>query len=357
MGQREQDGYVQEYMRWANAGALGLLWLTPVLVALYVYAFRARRRALETLAFQEALPGLVSRREWRRRRLRAGLTVAGLVLLVVAVARPQVGAKMAKVKRKGVDVIVAIDTSESMLARDVAPSRLVAAKDALRGLLGRVQGDRVGIVAFAGDAFVYCPLTVDYGAAAMFLDSLDTDVIGQPGTAIARAIECASEAFEAAEHKYKQLVIMTDGEDHEGGELAAAKRAVEDGVQIHVIGVGGLEGEPIPIEDEAGKVSGHKRDRNGEIVLSELHEQPLKKIAEAGGGVYMRASATGVNVDRIYAQIEAPEGQVVGTYTFTEYRERYQWPLGLAIILLAAQAIMGDSRGQMTVGRGQNGRQ
>ncbi len=330
-------------MRWANPDALALLWLTPALVAVYVYAFRARRRALETLAFADALPGLVSRREWRQRRLRAGLMVAGLVLLVIAVARPQVGAKMTKVKRKGVDVIVAIDTSESMLARDVAPNRLEAAKDAVRGLLGRLRGDRVGIVAFAGDAFVYCPLTVDYGAAAMFLDSLDTQVIGLQGTAIAKAITCADDAFKAAEHKYKQLVIMTDGEDHEGGELAAAKRAAEDGVQIHVIGVGGLEGEPIPIEDEAGKVTGHKRDRNGDIVLSRLHEQALKKIAEAGGGVYMRASATGVNVDRIYAQIEAPEGQVVGTYRFTEYQERYQWPLGLALILLAAQILIGDN--------------
>ena len=335
---------MHEYVRWANPGALKLLWLAPLAILLYAHAFRARRRALETLATAEALPALVGRGEWRRRRLRAGLMTAALALVVVALARPQLGAQMAKVQRKGVDLIIAIDTSESMLARDVAPSRLEAAKEAVRGLLGRLRGDRIGIVAFAGDAFVYCPLTVDYEAVAMFVGSLDTHVIGQPGTAIAKAIGTAGEAFGAAEHKYKQLVIMTDGEDHEGGALAAARTAAEEGVQIHVVGVGGLQSEPIPLLDAAGKVSAHKRDRSGEVVLTRLHEEPLKQIAAAGKGVYIRASATGVNVERIYDQIEAMEGRVVGTYQFTEYQERYQWPLGLAIMLLAVQAVVGDRR-------------
>jgi len=339
---------MQEYIRWANPAALKLLWLTPLLALLYVRAFRARARALAALATPEALQGLVSRRVARRRLLRAALMVMGLMLLVAAAARPQVGAQLAKVERKGVDVVVAIDTSASMLARDVQPDRIGVARSAVKALISRMHGDRIGIVTFAADAFVYCPLTIDYGAALMFLDSLEPQVTGQAGTSLASAIDASLGALEGAEHKHQQVVLISDGEDHEGGAAEAAKRAAEAGVKVHVIGVGETEGEPIPELDATGHVVGHKREAGGQIVLSRLDEEPLKQIASATGGTYVRASGSSVNIDAIFSQIEGAEARTLGTYQFTEYQERFQWPLLLAIVLIAIHAVLPDVRAHET---------
>lgn len=335
---------MQDYLRWANPGVLKLLWLVPLVVALYVHAARARRRAMERIASPAALDRIAAARIRRRRRLRSALMTAALALLVVAAARPQLGTKMERVERSGVDVIFAVDTSESMLARDVKPDRLSAAKETVSALIARMQGDRVGIVAFAGDAFLYCPLTIDYGAAQMFLEAMDTHVIGDPGTALADAIRVARDGFHAAEHKYHHLVILTDGEDHEGGAVAAAREAAEQGLTIHVVGVGGTEGEPIPVIGPDGRVTGHKRTPDGSVVVTQLDEETLRKLAEAGGGVYASSSGGGIPVDRLLAALQRDEGRLVGTWQFEEYQERYQLPLGVAIVLIAVYAVMPDER-------------
>lgn len=335
---------MQDYLRWANPDMLRLLWLTPLVVLLYVYAAQARRRALERMATPAALDRIAAARIRRRRRLRETLMTAALVLLVVAAARPQFGTKMERVDRAGVDVMFAVDTSQSMLARDVRPDRLSTVKEICSALIARMQGDRVGIVAFAGDAFLYCPLTIDYGAAQMFLEAMDTQVIGDPGTALADAINVARDGFEAAEHKYHHLVILTDGEDHQGGAVDAAKQAAKDGLTVHVVGVGGTEGEPIPVLAPDGSVTGHKRDESGDVVVTRLDEDTLRKVAEAGGGIYVAASGGAIPVDRILGALRAEEGRVVGTWQFEEYRERYQIPLALAIVLVAAYAIIPDGR-------------
>jgi len=337
---------MQDYLRWANPGMLRLLWLLPLVVALYVYAARARHRAMQRMATSAARDRIAAARIGRRRRIRTVLMTLALALLSVAAARPQFGTKMERVERSGVDVIFAVDTSQSMLARDVKPDRLGAAKDTVSALIARMQGDRVGIVAFAGDAFLYCPLTIDYGAAQMFLDAMDTQVIGDPGTALADAINVALDGFEAAEHKYHHLVILTDGEDHRGGAVKAAEEARKQGLTIHVVGVGSTEGEPIPIVAPDGTVTGHKRDQSGNVVVTRLDEDTLKKIAEAGGGVYVSASGGGIPVDRLLAALQSEEGRVVGTWQFKDYKERYQIPLALAIVLIAAFAIIPDERRQ-----------
>ncbi|MGC9317447.1 MAG: VWA domain-containing protein [Armatimonadota bacterium] len=339
-------GAMQQYVRWAHPELLKLLWLTPLVVALYVHAARARWRAMRRMATPLALDRIAGARVRRRRRIRAALMTGALVMVVLAAARPQFGTQMTRVQRRGADVVFAIDTSQSMLARDIAPDRLGAAKDAVRAVVSRMRGDRVGIVAFAGAAFQYCPLTIDYGATQMFLDALDTKVIGDPGTALADAIREAADALEAAEHHYRHLVILTDGEDHEGGATQAAREAASKGITIHVVGVGSTEGEPVPILDAEGNVTGHKRGPDGEVVVSRLDEQTLREVAEAGNGSYVRASDGGIPVDRIYSELSRREGRIVGTYQFTEYAERYQLPLGVAIVLVAAQAMLGDVRGR-----------
>lgn len=335
---------MHQYLHWGNPDALRLLALTPLLVGVLWYAARARRRALEAIASPLALSRIVAARIARRRRTRAVLTTTALVLLVIAAARPQLGAKMERVQRQGIDVIFAVDTSQSMLARDVPPDRLSAARNAVSAVIGRMDGDRVGIVAFAGDAFLYCPLTIDYGAALMFLDALDTSVVSDPGTGLAAAIDTASQGFEAAEHSYRHLVILSDGEDHQGGAVEAARRARDRGLTIHVVGVGGTAGEPIPVLDPEGRVTGHKRDQRGEVILSRMNEQMLRDVAKAGGGVFVAASSGAIPVERIATELERQEGRMVGTYHFTEYQERFQVPLGLAIVLLTVAALLGDVR-------------
>jgi Ca-activated chloride channel family protein len=335
---------MQDYLRWANPDMLKLLWLLPLVAALYVHAARARHRAMQRMASEAARERIAAKRIRRRRRIRAVLMTLGLGLLVVAAARPQFGTKMERVERAGVDVVFAVDTSESMLARDVKPDRLATAKETVSALIARMQGDRVGIVAFAGDAFLYCPLTIDYGAAQMFLDALDTQVIGDPGTALADAIRAARNGFEAAEHKYHHLVILTDGEDHRGGAVAAAEDAAAEGLKVHVVGVGGTAGEPIPVIGPDGSVTGHKRDEGGDVVVTKLEEETLEEIAEAGGGVYVSASGGGIPVDRLLGALQAEEGRVVGTWQFEEYRERYQLPLAIALLLIGAAAIIPDER-------------
>ncbi|MGI5817019.1 MAG: VWA domain-containing protein [Armatimonadota bacterium] len=339
---------MHEYIRWANPGMLTLLWLVPLVVGLHVYAARARRAALLRLASPLAQSRIVAARIRRRRRLRATLMTVAIALLVVAAARPQFGTKMERVERSGVDVIFAVDTSRSMLARDVSPDRLSAAKETVGALLARMQGDRVGIVAFAGDAFLYCPLTTDYGAVQMFLDAMDTEVVGSPGTALAAAIEAALDGFEAAEHKYHHLVILTDGEDHRGGALRAAREVAGQGLTVHVIGVGGADGEPIPILGPDGGVVGHRRDESGAVVVTRLEEETLVEIAKAGGGVYVAVSGGGIPVDRLLGALQREEGRVVGTWQFEEYTERYQIPLAFAIVLIAACAIIPDERRRKT---------
>ena len=210
-------------------------------------------------------------------------------------------------------MIFAVDTSQSMMARDVAPDRLTAAKKAVSALIARMDGDRVGLVAFAGDAFLYCPLTIDYGAAQMFLDAMDTSVVGDPGTGIAAAIEVASEGFAAAEHTYRHLVILSDGEDHEGGAIEAARKAHATGLTVHVVGVGGSAGEPIPVLDAEGRITGHKRDARGEVILSRMNEKVLREVAEAGGGVYVSTSG---GPSRWNASSPKP-GRLLGAYQFT----------------------------------------
>lgn len=333
---------MQQYLRWANPEMLNLLWLVPLMAALYVYAARARLRTLRQIASASALDRLAPATIRRRRRLRAALMTGALALLVIAAARPQFGTSLERVERRGVDVIFAVDTSKSMLARDVSPDRLTAAREIISGMVGRMRGDRVGIVAFAGDAFLYCPLTTDYGALRMFLDALDTNVVGTPGTAIAPAIEVALSGFEAAEHTHHHLIIITDGEDHGGGAVEATGRAVEQGLTIHVVAIGEPEGAPIPEIGLDGTVTGHRTGPDGEIVLSRPNRELARELATVGGGTYASVSGAGIPVEPLFSAVQRDEGRLVGTYQFQHYEERYQIPLGVAMLLIAVAAVIGD---------------
>jgi len=241
-------------------------------------------------------------------------------------------------------VIVAVDTSLSMLAEDVKPNRMAQARAAVGSFMDLLRGDRVGLVAFAGISYVACPLTLDYTAARMFVDVLDIDLIPVQGTAIADAIRTAIATFRPGERRYKVLVLITDGEDHEGDVAAAAGAAAAEGITIYTVGVGSPGGEPIPLRNARGEIIGYKEDREHRKVTSRLGESDLEAVAQATGGRYFRSTPEGLELHRVYEEISRMDQRTLSGRTMTAYEERYQLPLGAAILLLLIEAALGERR-------------
>lgn len=321
-------------MQFASLQYLVLLWIVPALAFFLAWSFKKKDRALESFCglglLDKLAPGLSRKRE----KAKAALSLAALVFLIVALLRPQWGFHWEDVKRKGVDVIIALDLSESMLAEDIEPNRLERAKRKIQDLLNMMEGDRVGLVAFAGVSFLECPLTLDYGAAKMFLDYLDVDLLPVQGTAIGAAIRTSVEAFGQYGGKSRALILITDGEDLEGDPLGAAKQAQEAGVKIFAIGVGKEGGAPIPNRGEGG---GFKKDGQGNLVISKLDEDTLRKIANETGGLYVRSVTGDMDLEKIYKEnIRGKMKQEeLESARRKSWEERYQIfaLLGLALIL------------------------
>ncbi|MCB1057519.1 MAG: VWA domain-containing protein [Acidobacteria bacterium] len=325
--------------------SLWLLWLVPLLLVFFVYAFRTKTRLLERFASPEMLRRLTAGFSRSRQYLKAALVLLGVLACVVALAEPRFGFTWEEVKRQGVDIVVALDVSDSMLVEDAESggklSRLERARREITDLLRLLEGDRIGLVAFAGTAFVECPLTLDYGAAELFLGAIDTDLIPVKGTDLAGAIRTSLAAFEGASNASQAIILITDGEDHSGEALKAAEEAKAKGVRIFTIGIGRDEGAPIP--DPNG---GFRRDRRGEIVLSKLDEPTLQKIALETGGSYVRSVTGDVDLEQIYtAGIKATlQDQELGSKRRQRWEERFQWPLAVALLALMLEPLISERR-------------
>ncbi|MDY7095727.1 MAG: VWA domain-containing protein [Acidobacteriota bacterium] len=325
--------------------SLWLLWLIPLLLLFFIYSFRTRTRLLRRFATPQMLRRLTAGVSRPRQYLKAALVLLGLLACVVALAKPRYGFTWEEVQRKGVDIVVALDVSDSMLVEDVEAggglSRLERAKREIADLLDLLEGDRIGLVAFAGTAFVECPLTLDYGAAELFLDNLDTDLIPIKGTDLASALSTSLEAFEGASNSSRAIILITDGEDHSGAALRAAEEAQTQGVRVFTIGIGRDEGAPIPAPG-----GGFRRDRRGEIVLSRLDEPTLQKIALDTGGSYVRSVTGDVDLEKIYSQgIKATlEDQELGSRRRQRWEERFQWALALALLSLMLEPLISERR-------------
>jgi Ca-activated chloride channel family protein len=303
-----------------------------------------QRKRLEKFVSRALRPQLTEDYSRKKAVLRSFLLVGFYLFGILSLARPQWGAKMETVRRHGVDIVVALDTSYSMNAEDVAPSRLEKGKNEIRSLIEKLKGDRIGVVSFAGTAVVHCPLTLDYGAAKLFLDVINTEIIPEPGTALATAIETATSAFSAKERKYKVLIIFTDGEDLEGEVEAAVKKAKEAGVIIYTIGVGTSEGTPIPVRDEKGDIVEYRKDERGQVVVSRLDEASLARIALETGGRYYISSTAEVELDAIYDEVSKLEKKELESRFFQNYEDRFQYPLAMAILCLVIETWIGDRR-------------
>jgi Ca-activated chloride channel homolog len=323
-----------------------MLWRAPLYLWLLVPAVLAvgalvlvqlRRRAALLRAFADAplVPRLAPDADGRRSRRRALVRVAVLVLIAIALAGPKWGFHWQEVHREGIDLIIALDTSRSMLATDVKPNRLERAKYAIMDLLPLLQGDRIGLVAFAGTAFLECPLTLDYAAFERSLRSIDVGIIPRGGTAIARALDASLDAFDARQGKYEAVILITDGENTEGDVKEAAQRAAELGVKVFAVGIGTPEGDLLPLKD------GFVKDRRGQVVKSRLNEDTLKDVALTTGGAYIHGLGPSLGLDQVFRDhIATMERREVASTLERRYEERFQIPLALALLLLIVEALM-----------------
>lgn len=331
-------------MHWGSPVYLNFLLLIPALAIFFIFADINRRKKIEKFGDAVIVERLFASRSIVKIRVRRILMVIALGFLILTLARPQIGARLTMTKRYGVDIMIAIDTSLSMLAEDIKPNRMEKAKMEISSLIDKLKGDRVGILTFAGDSFIQCPLTLDYSAAKMFLSVIEPGMIPRPGTAIGDAIKTAAKSFTKKERKHKVLILITDGEDHDTNPVEAAGEAKKEGVMIYTIGIGTKKGEPIPMIDESGKVNGYKKDKSGEVVMTKLDEGTLQKIAFITDGEYYHATAGGFELDSIYDEIGRMEKKELSSRLFTQYEDRFQYFLGIAFILLCIEFIIGDRK-------------
>jgi Ca-activated chloride channel family protein len=334
----------EKMFRFASPEWLPGLFLVPVLLLVFWAGRMRRRRLLDRFGDSALVQRLTDSVSLAARRWKASLILLAIGLLVLAAARPQFGTRVETVRRRGQDVMVAVDLSRSMLAQDVTPSRLDRARLAVLRLIRALDGDRIGLVAFAGDAFVQSPLTVDYAAAALFLNAMDPEMMPVPGTDLGEALRMSLDALEQAGREDRLIVVVTDGEDHEGQVEAQTQRAAERGVRIHAVGIGSAEGVPIPESLGSGGSVSFKRDEAGNVVTTRLEEGILRGMAETTGGRYVRVTPGSTAFEDLMDEIAGGEGEELEAREITQFEEQYQLFLGVAIALLLAETLVPDRR-------------
>ena len=315
---------------------LYLLLLLPFLAAFYLYSNYRRRKAIRKFGDPVLMAQLMPDVSKYRPDVKFWLIFAAIGLFSVLLARPQFGSKQETVKRKGVEVIIALDISNSMLAQDVQPSRLEKAKRLVSRLVDELDNDKVGMIVFAGDAFTQLPITSDYISAKMFLESINPSLISKQGTAIGAAINLAIRSFTPQEGVGRAVIVITDGENHEGGAVEAAKAAAEKGIQVSVLGVGMPDGAPIPVEG----TNDFRRDRDGNVVVTRLNEQMCQEIAQAGDGIYVRVDNSNAAQKVIAQEINKMAKADVETQVYTEFNEQFQAVAWIILLLLLAEMLI-----------------
>jgi Ca-activated chloride channel family protein len=332
-------------MNFANQNYLPFIYAASAAIVIFYIAVLLRRRSLmERFSAKDLIRSIAPGASTPRRVFRISMVAVAFILCMLALARPQWGFIWEETKKTGVDILIAIDVSKSMLATDVKPDRLERSKFAVKDLIKKLNGDRIGLVAFAGTAFLQCPLTIDYNGFLLSLDDLTTASIPRPGTSITSAIREAMDVFKGPEKKYKVMVIITDGEDFEGDALKAAKQAAEMGIRIYCVGVGTQEGELIPAVGADGE-RGYLGDRSGQAVKTRLNEDILQKIALSTGGSYVKATQAEFGLVLLYDKsISKLEKKDIDAKMRRHYQDRFQYFLALALILLFLEPLVPDRK-------------
>lgn len=314
--------------RFENPAFLYLLIIIPVFILIRLLGIRKRKRKLKKFGDIELVKQLMPDVSYSRRALKFWLMMAALALIIVMLARPQMGTKISQEKRSGIEVIISLDISNSMRAEDVVPSRLDKSKMLIENMVDNFTNDKVGLVVFAGDAFIQLPITSDYVSAKMFLQNVDPSLIATQGTDLAGAIDLSSKSFTQQDKVGRAILIITDGEDHEGGVIEAAKKARKNGIRVFVLGVGSPKGSPVP--DGNG---GYMKDNTGQEVMSALNEDMCKQIAEAGGGAYIHVDNTSLAQRQLNDELTRLQKGDLSSVIYSEYDEQFQ-AVGILVLLL-----------------------
>lgn len=321
-----------------------LLGIIPILVLLFLLVQVWKKSKQNEFAHTPMLKKLVPEKSKFKGTLKLIVFLFGIAFLVLALVNPKIGTKLETVKREGVDIVFAVDVSKSMLAEDIAPNRLEKSKRLVSEIINQLASDRIGIIAYAGQAFPQLPITTDYGAAKMFLQSMNTDMLSSQGTAINSAIDLAATYYNDAEQTNRVLFIISDGEDHsEGNTIEALEKAVNQGIKIYTIGVGKAKGAPIPIKRN-GVVESLKKNQDGEVVISRLNEPVLNEIAQLAGGSYINGGNTEDAVNYIKEELEKMDKKEFEAKQFAEYKDQFQWFLGIAAIFLFLDIFLLDRK-------------
>jgi len=319
-----------------------LFFAVVIILFFIIVGIRRRIRFQQLLGEKSVIEKITKNISPTKRFWKHFLLIMATVFLVIAIARPQMGVEKVHVKRKGVNVFVLLDTSMSMAAQDIKPDRLTRAKMWVSSLIDNLSQDRIGIIAFAGKPFLQCPLTTDYSACKMLLDILDEGTIPVQGTAIAKAIELAMSSFPEKKGFFKVIILLTDGEDHEGNVMEVAEKAAKEGIKIITVGIGTTNGEPVPVRDESGNVSGYKKNKKGKVVMSKLDSEILQTIAQKTGGGFFTASSSYFQMNKVISILNKMQKEEFGEEWLERYEERYEYPLLLAIVLLLTELLLTD---------------
>jgi len=322
--------------RFENPTYLFLLIALPVLIVVFIGSNLRRKRHLKAYGDPDLLKNMMPEVSSVRYKLKFWLTFAALFFLILVAARPQFGTKMETIKRQGIETVIALDISNSMLAQDVAPSRLEKSKKIIAKLVDEMQDDKIGLIVFAGEAFIQLPITSDFISAKMFLETIQPDLITTQGTDIRAAINMATRSFTPRQDVGRAIIIITDGENHEGGAEEAAKAAAEKGMMVYVLGVGSPEGAPIP----GDRANEYRKDKEGNVIVTRLNEQMCQEIAKAGSGAYIRVDNTNAAQKLLQKEIDKLAKADLETTVYSDFDEQFQVLAWIALVLLALEMLV-----------------
>ena len=331
-----------EMFRFENTEYLWGLLLIPLLTFIFIWSRIARKKALRRFGNLEILKQLMPFSSKGRPVFKFIILMLALAFFITGIARPQFGSKLKKVKREGVELIIALDVSNSMMAEDIQPNRLERAKRAISRLIDRLKDDKIGLIVFAGEAYTQLPITSDYNSAKLFLNSINTQIVPRQGTAIGAAISLATKSFTPNGQANKAIIVITDGENHEDDAITAAKDAVDKGIVVHTIGMGLPEGSPIPVLRNGQK--DYLKDRDGKVVVTKLDEKMLEQVASAGNGIYVRANNAQIGLNTLFDEINKMQKEEMESRVYSEYEDQFQYFFAVGLFLILFEFIILERR-------------
>jgi len=328
--------------RFGHPQYLYLLILLPVFLLLFLYSMYIKKKNLKTLGNMKILHELMPDVALKKQYLKFWLLFICLGLFILIIARPQFGSKLETTKRQGIEVMICLDVSNSMMSNDIQPSRLEKSKQILSKLIDGLNNDKIGLIVFAGDAFIQLPITSDYVSAKMFISSINPSMVPTQGTAIGKAINLATSSFTPSETSSKTIVLITDGENHEDDAVGAAKAAAEKGIKVNVLGVGSLEGGPIPVSD-----NNYQKDKDGNMITTQLDEKMAQEIATAGNGMYARTDNTNSALKALQKELDKMSKSDVESKVYTSYDEKYLIPAWFLLFFLIVEFFILDRKNRV----------